>query len=201
MKLLHLLRKAVFRSRMDGIKDMLRELIYVNRTMIVIEKDIRESRSAPEKGLRFMVVDSANLKELAGRGEWRIVSHYCSRGARCVLAYRGDDLVGYQFYTRKNSFRDLRRIGVTMGKDEAYLFDLFVFPEQRGTDVPRIITAWTFRHLVSEGVDKIYGFYYSDNIRSLWWHRAVLKCKELKRVKANRILIFEWTDGRMAANS
>ena len=200
MKLVHLLRKALFRSRMDGMRDMLRELVYVNRTMVVIEKDIRESRPAPESEIRFEVVDNSNLKEYGGRAEWRIVSHYCRRGARCVMAYREDTLLGYQFYTRENSFRDLLKMGVSMGKDEAYLFDLFVFPEHRGTDVPKVITAWTFNHLVSEGISKIYGFYYSDNIRSLWWHRAVLKCKELKRIRVNRIFMLEWTDGRTGVN-
>jgi GNAT superfamily N-acetyltransferase len=200
MKLVHLLRKAVFRSRMDGMKEMLRELVYVNRTMVVIEKEIQESRPAQESGIRFTVVDSRNLKEYSERNEWRLVSHYCSRGARCVMAYRGDDLLGYQFYTRENSFRDLLKIGISMKTNEAYLFDLFVFPEHRGTDVPKLITAWTFNHLVSEGISKIYGFYYSDNIRSLWWHRAVLKCRELKRIRAHRIFILEWADGRMVMN-
>jgi GNAT superfamily N-acetyltransferase len=201
MKLVHLLRKAVFRSRMDGMKDMLRELVYVNRTMVVIEKDIRESRPVHEGEIRFVVVDSGNLKKYGGKNEWRIVSHYCSRGARCVMAYREGNLLGYQFYTRENSFRDLVKMGISMGKDEAYLFDLFVFPEHRGTEVPKTITAWTFNHLVSEGISKIYGFYYSDNIRSLWWHRAVLKCREIKRIRAHRIFFFEWTDRTMVGNS
>ncbi len=199
MKLVHFLRKAVFRSRIDGMKDLLKDLVYVNRTMVVIEKDIRKIPPAPKSDIRFVVVDGRNLNEYSGKREWQIVSHYCSRGARCILAYR-DNLLGYQFYTREPSFHDLLKMGISMERDEAYLFDFFVFPEQRGTDVTKALAAWTFNHLISEGIAKIYGYYYSDNISSLWWHRAVLKCRELKRIRAHRLFFLEWADGRMVVN-
>lgn len=200
MKLNHLLRKALFRSRMDGIKNMLRELIYLNRTMIVIEKNILESRLVQCDDIRFVVVDHSNLKDFNEKRCAQLVKHYCRRGASCVLAYRGEKILGYQFYCRDNSFSDLVKIGLRIGKEEAYLFDLFVFPEYRGSDVPQKITSGTFRHLMSEGIRKIYGFYFADNIRSLWWHRAVLKCREVKRIKAHRLLLLEWANGKFALN-
>lgn len=200
MRLIHLFRKAVFRARVDGVKDIFRELVYVNRTMIVIEKDIRQSRPVEDHALRFVVMDGKTLKEDGGRGEWPPVRHYCSEGARCIMAYRGSQLLGYQFYTQENSFADLVKIGLTLGRDEAYLFDLFVFPEHRGSDVTKKITAWTFQHLLSEGITKIYGFYFSDNLRSLWWHRAILKCKEIKRLRVHRLFFMEWKDREKVLN-
>lgn len=200
MKLNHLLRKAVFRSRVDGFKEMLREVVYLNRTMIVIEKSILESRMVHCEDIRFLVVDQKNAREFKDRDCGPIVRHHCGRGARCVVAYQGDAILGYQFYTQDNSFPDLSRMGIAVGEHEAYLFDLFVFPAYRGTNVTHKIVSGAFSHLISEGIQKIYGFYYADNVRSLWWHRAILKAKEIKRIRAHRVFIVEWVDGRMAVN-
>jgi GNAT superfamily N-acetyltransferase len=198
MKLMHLLRKAMFRCRTDGFKDMLREMVYVNRTMIVIEKDIRQSGSVQDDDLRFVVLDGKNKRDV--ECEWPLARHYCSKGARCILAYRGDRLVGHQFYTQENSFPDLVKLGLSLNRNEAYLFDLFVFPEHRGTDVAKKIVSWTFQHLLLQGITKIYGFYFSDNLQSLWWHRAILKCKELKRLRVHRLFVLEWTERKMVVN-
>lgn len=194
MKIVHLIRKAVFRSRMDGFKDMLREMVYLKRTMIVIEKEIGSSRPVRDNELNFVVVDGRLLKENREKCEWPLIRHYCSRGASCVMAYLGGRLAGYQFYTQDNHFPDLLKIGISLTRQEAYLFDLFVFPEYRGTEITKKIVDWTFQHLRRQGITKIYGFYFADNIRSLWWHKAVLKCKEVMRIKASRLLFLEWTD-------
>ena len=128
------------------------------------------------------------------------VEYYCKHGSTCLLAIQGFTLLGYQLWTYDNNFKDVKQIEIQLSANDAYLFDFFVFPEYRGTDIPKFITYETFNYLVSKGINKIYGFYFSDNIKALWWHRAFLKCKEIRKVTIHRILFVEIANGKITLN-
>ena len=95
-----------------------------------------------------------------------------------------------------NSFSYNRKV-FQLKENEAYLFDLYVLPEYRGTSVPLEIAWETYEHLKRNKITKIYGFYYQDNIKALWWHRATLKAKEIKKLKVDKFIIFEKISNRI----
>jgi len=198
MQLYHLARKMFLQLSSEGLKSTLKELIYFNRIMVAIEKDLRAEAGIMKPTMHKIIVDRQNYFEYRNKFNIKNVLYYCRRGAQCLLLFDGKDLLGYQLWTYDSEFSDLRKLGIRMKKGEAYLFDLFVYPPYRGTVVPKIVAIETHNYLLSQGINKIFGFYFKDNIKALWWHKAYLKCKEIKRVPTNRILIFEFTKGKIS---
>lgn len=197
MALPHLMKKAWLRIRQEGLRDALREIVYLNRTMVAVEKDLEAGPDLIKPPLRAIIVTKQNCGRYKNHGGIGNVLHNCRRGACALLLFKGMDLLGYQLWTLDKDFADLRKLGLTLKDREAYLFDLFVYPQYRGTSVPKIIATETFNHLVSRGINKILGFYFKDNIKALWWHRATLKAREIKRVPATRLFMVEFTAGRI----
>lgn len=198
MKLKYLIQKLKFRIKSEGLDETLKMLVYLNRNMIVVEKQIHpEEPLVFDEYTEFIRLDNQNLRLYKKKSGIENFSYYCQKGAECLAAFRNNECIGYQWWTRDNSFADIQKLGIRLAKDEAYLFDLFVSPDYRGTLLPKILVREVFSHLITVGVNKIYGFYFSDNIKALWWHRAILKCKELKRLRSHRVVWLEWTDGKL----
>lgn len=197
MRIFYLFRRFIFRLSTDGILETLKEIIFLNRVMIAIEKNIGFEPNITSNNVHFIIVGPANYKKYQEQYGLKTLEYYSKTGAQCIMAIEGDECLGYQWVTQDNNFKDLRKLGIRLKDSEAYLFDLFVYPQYRGTDIPKMVARETFNHLVSKGVNKIYGFYFSDNIKALWWHRAILKCKEIKKVKIHRFLFFEFLNGRL----
>lgn len=200
MKIMHLLKKTVLRLRTEGFRATLHELFYSGRVMVAVEKEIGPSTSMLKTGMRSEVISRDNYRDYQDKPGVRNIIHYCKHGSYCLAVFEGDTCLGYQLWTNDNKFADLRKLGLALDKDEVYLFDLFVFPAFRGTVVPKIVSVETFNYLASVGTRKICGFFFLDNIKALWWHRAFLKCRETKRVPASRFLFIESVNGRLFLN-
>lgn len=197
MALPHLMKKTWLRFRQEGLRDALREAVYFKRIMVAVAKDLEAGPSLMNPPLRTIIVNGQNYgryKKYPGIGN---VLHHCRRGACALLLFRDMDLLGYQLWTMDKNFADLKKLGLALKDNEAYLFDLFVYPRYRGTAVPKIIATETFNHLVSRGIDKICGFYFKDNFKALWWHKATLKAREIKQVPTSRLFMVEFTAGRI----
>ncbi len=198
MKLKYLIQKLKFRIKSEGLDETLKMLVYLNRNMIVVEKQIHpEEPQVFDEYTEFIRLNNQDLRLYKKKSGIENLSYHCQQGAECLAAFRNNECIGYQWWTRDNRFADIQKLGIKLADDEAYLFDLFVSPDYRGTLLPKILVQEVFAHLITVGVNKIYGFYFSDNIKALWWHRAILKCKELKRLKSHRFVWVEWTDGKL----
>ena len=198
MKLIHLFRKLILQIKTAGIKAAFKEIIFFNRTVIVIEKDISyRDEIKLEDGIEVTVIDNSNRSLIKSKYGINIFQYYPQKGAKCLAIFNENECLGYQWWTQDNKFNDLKKLNLTLKDNEAYLFDFFVFPEYRGTNTPKLITQETFNHLLSDGISKIYGFFFGDNIKALWWHRAVLKAKEIKRIKTHRLFFLEFINGKI----
>lgn len=200
MRLGHLIYKCFQKVKSEGIIDTFKEFIYFNRIMIAIEKNLTPQASILEKSMKVIFVNKHNYMEYHNIFNLRRVGYYCKKGAQSCLLFDNDMCIGYQLWTVDSQFKDLKNLDIQLNSNEAYEFDLYVYPKYRGTKAARILTAETDNYLISKGISKIYGFYYSDNVKALWWHRAYLKCKEIKRVKIHRILFFEIVNGKITLN-
>jgi hypothetical protein len=197
MSLLHLLRKAKLRLSTEGFRETIKELIYVNRVMVAIEKDLEPEPSLLTPSMQKIIVNRSNCEEYQERFNIKHVVHYCRLGCEALLLFEGSELLGYQLWTRKREFVDLVKLGIDLKEDEAYGIELFVFPRFRGTHVTRTISVEAFNYMNSLGIKKVYGFFFRDNLKALWWHRAYLKPREIKQVRTTRLLFLELTEGRL----
>jgi len=198
MKLLYLFDKLLRTLTSEGLRETLRELIFLNRTLVIIEKEIGPAPRLLGEDMQVVMANGENFREC--QEQYGINLYLCQRGATGLLLCKQGHLVGFQFWTRDCRLNFLEQFGISLNKDEAYLFDFFVFPAFRGTLAAKILSAETHNLLISEGVRKFYGAYYLDNLKALWWHRAFLKCREIKRVTFSQFLIIEINNGKLKIN-
>lgn len=200
MKAYHYINKFIFHLKYSSLKETFKQVVFFHRKMVVIEKEISTQPLKQGSDIIFLVIDRSNYKEYSERYKLKNLGYYSKKGAMCILALKDETCVGYQWWTVDNDFIDLKKLDLKLAGSEAYLFDFYVLPEYRGTDIPKQITIETFNYLTSKNINKIYGFYFSDNIKAMWWHRAFLKCSEIKRVKVHRFFFVEFAQGRFFFN-
>ncbi len=87
------------------------------------------------------------------------------------------------------SHPDLRMLGIVCGNREAYAFDMQIAPSFRGKNLAAPLQRSLQAILKAEGCQKVYGYYWDDNLPALWMHR-VLKFRELPKRQASRFLWF-----------
>jgi len=88
---------------------------------------------------------------------------------------------------------DLPWLGITCGKNEAYMFDMFVIPGSRGKVITSFLLGSALSHLKEEGFNKVYGFYEKNNLPALWTHR-LFGYSELGKRRSFRFLFYKKTE-------
>ena len=88
---------------------------------------------------------------------------------------------------------DLPWLGITCGKNDAYMFDMYVAPDSRGKVITSYLLGSALHHLKEAGFDKVYGFYEKSNLPALWTHRLFGYCELAKR-KSFRFLFYKKTE-------
>jgi ribosomal protein S18 acetylase RimI-like enzyme len=190
------LARLVFHIRFDGLKNTLKELIFFRRTMVIVEKDIDRVRNADtDSNVEFIIVNKSNHKVTRKKYNLPAIQYYAAKHSNCLVAFKDGGCPGHIWWTQRNDsqkMRPLRKLGLRLGPDEAYMFGLFVLPRYRGTAVPKMIALKMLNYLFSRGVRRFYGFYFTDNKRALWFIRSVLCAKEIKRVTVYRLPILKY---------
>jgi len=117
------------------------------------------------------------------------------RGYQGFAIVNGNEVVGDlwcftpQTVLKGKNHPDLEWLDIHLNEKEAYLFDLYVKPEERGKGLVNLFLWKTLNALKEKGVTKVYGYYLTDNLPALWVHR-IMGYKELKRVKRRRLMSF-----------
>ena len=88
---------------------------------------------------------------------------------------------------------DLPWLGITCGKNEAYMYDMYVIPDSRGKVITSFLLGSALSHLKEEGFDKVYGFYEKNNLPALWTHR-LFGYSELGKRRSFRFLFYKKTE-------
>jgi hypothetical protein len=204
------MRAAQFRdlARLNGWRFVLKELVFLHRPAIVVEKDLSEIPDRPEVLVSFgLKVVEINEDLLADRNyEFALKSRRLKaqrnlkRGHGGVALVRGNLIIGDTWYWAADSVEnlhtlhpDLRRFGFqNWSKDYVYTFDIFVVPNERRGGISPAFQNSAMLHLRSKGFTKGYGFYWADNIPAHWCTRVTNKWRKLREVKVNRFVLFTW---------
>lgn len=80
---------------------------------------------------------------------------------------------------------DIDMLGIRCGEKDAYAFDMFFDRAYRGKNLAVPLQRFLQSTLKTEGYEKVYGFYWDDNLPALWMHR-MLKFKELPKRRVSR---------------
>jgi GNAT superfamily N-acetyltransferase len=181
---------------MDGFKKMIKDLIYFNRIIILVEKDLLSWEPKEyNKDLEYIIVNRDNSKMIEKRYNLPLFDFYVQKRCHSFIAVKDNKCLGFIRWTEDKNFRDLKKFGIALKDNQAYMFDFFVFPEYRGSSAGKDITQYAIQYLKDKGIEKYYGYFYSDNFPALWWHRTVCKTREYKKLKTHKFIIIEYLDG------
>jgi hypothetical protein len=197
--------------RTNGLSSVMKQVAFLRRPAIVVEKDLSEvvDRPEPLANLKLQVLEID--ADMLCSGEYRFsvpnrhlkALHYLQKHKYGGFALVRDKLiVGDQWYwvseatDEPSSLHvDLRRFGFeTWQSTDVYTFDIFVAPTERKMGVSAAFQNNGMLSLRSKGYTKAYGYYFADNIPAFWCTRMTNKWKELRKVKINRFLMFTWVD-------
>jgi GNAT superfamily N-acetyltransferase len=88
-------------------------------------------------------------------------------------------------YGKRIFHPDLKMLGIICKEEDAYAFDMFIAPVYRGKNLAVPIQKSLHATLKMEGCQRVYGYYWNDNLPALWTHR-ILKYKELPKRSVSR---------------
>lgn len=189
--------------RAKSIFSALDKAFFIGKEAISVEKDLSSLKplsllkdhrkftfmeilkDPPEKEPLVYPLKSRRLKMLRN----------LDRGDQGFAIVKGKEVVGDlwcftpQTDLRKKNHHDLEWLDLRLNEKEAYLFDLYVKPEERGEGLVNLFLWKTLSALKDRGVTKVYGYYLKDNLPALWVHR-IMGYKELKRVRQRRLMPF-----------
>lgn len=187
--------------RDNGIRFVIKETVYRNRIAVVVMKDLKpglQDKPLPVIQEHSCVPITADMMQPRG-----LINEYRSRHLKGIQylkkGYRGFGLVvgnevvadlWYYLPTEGKPAKmpkDLGWLGISCSDKCAYSFDMFLNPKLRGQNLAAHMQKGLLQHLRHQGVDRVYGYYWLDNLPALWVHR-MLRWKEIKRLRVNRFL-------------
>jgi hypothetical protein len=195
--------------RSNGWSFLFREVLFLKRTAIVVEKDLAElterSESLASEKLKLLEIDkdmlSSGMYCFSVRYRYLKALNYLKHGYGGYALARDNVVVGDTWHYVSEAtddprvlHEDLRRFGFRgWMKSHAYTFDIFVAPAERKDGVSAAFQNSAMLALRSKGYTKAYGFYWADNIPARWCTRVTNKWKELRAFRVSRFLMFKRT--------
>ena len=182
-----------------GIISALKKLIVWKRQVILVVKNLETLKHIENKSfekLKFVEItkdnyDHFNLIYPVKSREYKM-QKYLNDGFKAFIAVCGNELAGDVWYTTADAsntnLSDLKWLNIQMTKNEAYMFDMFVNPDKRRHHVTDFIVNRSFIALKQKGYKRIYGYYDSDNVAALWFHR-MHKYTELKKMTVKQTFL------------
>jgi len=196
-------------ARSNGWASVLREMVFLHRTAIVVEKDLSEITDRPEllANSKMQVVEIDRNMLFSGAYRFALRSrklkalHNVERGYCGLALVRDNVVIGDTWYWVSKSTDnprlwhvDLRRFGFkSWSKSYVYTFDIFVAPAERKGGISAAFQNSAMLFLRARGYTKAFGFYWADNISAHWCTRVTNKWKKLRAARASRFLIFTRT--------
>jgi len=192
--------------RSNGWNAFFKEVIYWNRKATVVEKDISEAKFREEifrdANVEFVELHPETFSKCkfvyVFKNRYLKAMHYFGRGYGCHALLRGNEVIGdIWYYAPRESnglsdHADLHWLGITLGLDSVYSFDIYFVPAERGKNLPAALQSSAMYALHQKGYKKAIAYYWNDNIPAVWNTRVINRWKEVKAIAASRFFLFRW---------
>lgn len=184
----------------DGVKNILRPRVFWNRRAIPVEMDLLTANlplAGQVNNVEFQFVEITMDDLQAGKWNFAVPSRglkalrNLKRGFRGFAVAKVSTIVGdlWCIAPRKDGkaiyHPDLRMLDIVCSTGDAYAFDMFIPSTYRGKNLAVPLQKTLQIALKMEGCQKVYGYYWEDNLPALWIHR-MLKFKELPKRRVSR---------------
>jgi hypothetical protein len=193
--------------RSNGWSSLFKEVLFLKRTAIVVEKDLSELTERPKPlasaKLKLVEIDkdmlSSGVYRFAVNSRYLKALNYLKQGCGGYALARDNVVVGDTWHyvseaadDPRGLHEDLQRFGFRgWSKDYVYTFDIFVAATERKGGISAAFQNSAMLALRSKGYTKAYGFYWADNIPAQWCTRVTNKWKEVRAFSVSRCLMFK----------
>lgn len=184
----------------DGVKDIFRPRVFWNRRAIPVEMNLMTANLplvGQPNNSEFQFVE-ITMDDLQAR-KWTFAVpsrglkalRNFKRGYRDFAVAKDSTIVGdlWCVVPQKDGnpifHPDLKMLGIVCGIGDAYAFDMFIPSTYRGKNLAVPLQKALQSTLKMEGCQRVYGYYWEDNLPALWMHR-MLKFKELPKRRVSR---------------
>jgi hypothetical protein len=186
----------------NGIRVVFRDYIYIEKKLIPVEKDLRDLKplkiSDTYRDHLLKHITKSDLDKYSHKLKNRKLRavYYLNMGYQGYVILRDDEILGDIWYWSPSTVRrgmapnDLQWLKLKCNYDEVYAFDFFLNPIVREHNLSAFFFNSFFHALAEKGINKLYGYFWADNIPALWVHRLV-GFKEFKPLYADRFLFFK----------
>lgn len=201
--------------KLDVVYHFFLARFFINKVAVTVEKDLAclepFDASSAEGGLALEEITPGSITqdEKTGRAlvyppgndpenRYQKAVDYLNKGYRGFALARGREVCGDIWYVSGPSddsgvlHQDLAWLGIRCERNEAYAFDMHLFPEQRGKNMAVLLQNGALHQMRKKGFVRVFGYYWADYVPALWVHRT-LKWKEVRRVKVSRLLFFRYS--------
>lgn len=188
-----------------GFAQLFKEVIYSNREVIVVEKDLLSCQPIVNS-MQSTNVDFTEIKKDFFRRSNNFVfseknrlfkmKHYFNKGYNGYALLKDNIVIGDIWYyspaySDYPEHPDCKWLGLKCSEKDIYGFDMFLLPTERGNNLAVFLQNRSLLSLRDKGYKKAYGYFWSDNIPALWAHR-MQKWNEINKVKKSRFLILKY---------
>ena len=191
--------------RSNSWSSFLREVVYINRKAIVVEKDLHEVNDSTDflqrSNIQFIEITpetyANNNYQYLFKNRYLKALHYLKKGFGGHAIVRGNKIIGDIWYFASNKSEhlpdhpDIHWLGIKWSQDYVYCFDIFIVPDERGNNLAAPFQNSAMYSLRNKGYLKAYAYYWADNIPAVWITRVINKWKELKTLRVNRFLFLK----------
>lgn len=189
--------------RQEGLLSACRFTLYKYEEAVPVEKELSTLRpvKAPAGGAPELVeLGPENFHSLSLtyplRSRRERAGNYFARGYRSFAMVREGKVLGDLWYVTRQSARaetphpHLGWFGIDLGPQQAYMFDMYVHPTERGNALTTWFLGSVLHELRRRKVEKVYGYFAAQNVPALWVHRLI-GYHERPRFIVRRFLLYE----------
>jgi GNAT superfamily N-acetyltransferase len=197
------MKRAFFKIREEltngNFGVFIRTQVFINRVATPVEMDMTSLQTTdyhfPDTDYKFIELRLNDL--LAAKWHYPISSRrykalqFLKKGWRCFAVTKDCNVIGdvwcapYTHEVVRQVHPDLRMLGIQCKDGEAYAFDMLIDPFYRGKNLAVPLHRYLHSSLRNDGFNKVYGYYWNDNLPALWMHRMI-KFHELPKRQVSR---------------
>lgn len=201
---------AIESIRNDGIKSFIKKIIYLNREIYIIVKELHEvddhSDSIHRLNMDVIELNHSTFRNIktnfALDYRARRASYYLSMGYEgYALTNTSQVVVGDTWYfdpyksTNISSHIDVKWLGLQLTEGSVYNFDIFVMPGARGRNASSLFQNNVLYSLRMKNYTKAYGYVFADNVPGMWNAVAVNGFRKERLLEVRRLV---WYKGVVA---
>jgi len=192
-----------------GFTSVVRKTFCKDKEIIIAQKDLSSFNPftipIEREAVKFIAIDGKQGQTdgffYGLRSRYLKKIKNLNKGYKGFALVKGDEIVGDVWYCdcRRSLgagyHPDLKRLGIQLGENEVYLFDLYIKPEERGGGLVNFMLRNVLAALKGKGFVKAYGYYRTDNVPALWVHRT-FGYREVSRLRLRNFHFFHTKSSR-----